>query len=248
MGYIITVSHELSEFYKLEQEWENLLAESDARGFAVSWTGINTWLKHFQDTGELWLLTARDEKSDDLVGIAPLFKRKIKPKYSFAYFQLEFIGNSHNSENLGFVIRDGEKKKLIPEFITALLAQKQKWDGLLLSGIEDAETCSILNNSDLVWEQNESKEMISPVVHLPSTVEEWFLSLSRNRRSKLRGYSNKLDDEFPGEWEIKTINERDDLDEVFEHLVEYHQKKWEGKGVGGAFFYGEWVNFYHDLN
>ena len=247
MGYRIVIHHELTEFLKLEKEWETLLPQTDAWGAALTWTWMNVWLDHFGDTGELWLLTARDEETDDLVGIAPLFKRKVKPKYGFAYHQLEFIGGSHHHENLGFIIREEHKDKLIPEFIAYLLAFQDEWDAVLLSGLADEETCQILKASGLGWERNQDAEMISPSEPLPQSVDDWFSSLSRNRRSKLRGYYNKMDDEFPGEWQIKTITQRDELDEVYQNLVKYHQAQWEERGLEGAFFFGEWVGYFHDL-
>ncbi len=163
MGYSIAVHHQLAEFQELEKEWETLVPQSDAWGAALTWTWMNVWLKHFHDTGELWLMTARDEENGGLVGIAPLFKRKVKPKYGFGYHQLELIGSSHHHENLGFVIRDGEKEKLIPEFIAVLLANQDEWDVVLLAGLADEETCQILRASALGWERNEEAEMISPL-------------------------------------------------------------------------------------
>jgi len=247
LGYKIIVSHDLSDFEQLEVEWDTLVSQSDAWGAALSWTWMNVWLKHFHNTGELWLLTARDEESDELVGIAPLFKRRNKPKYGFTYTQIEFIGSSHHHENLEFVIREGEKEKLIPEFITTLMTYKEEWDVLLLSGIADAETCQIIQASGLGCERNRRREMLSPKIPLPATSDEWFSSLSKNRRKKLRSYPKRMNVEFPGEWEIRTIRDAEELDPVFNKLVRYHQGRWEKTGKEGAFHYGEWAEYYRDL-
>lgn len=247
MSYIVTLTHDYNAFRNLETEWTTLQNHSDAFGAALTWTWINVWLKHFYYLGELWLLEAREEESKKLIGIAPLFKTSVKPKYGLPYRQIEFIGASHYHENLDFIIEKGFEHKLIPLFLRTLFTHQKEWDVLHFSSLANEKTCEILLSTRTGWGRDENSEMISPFSALPSDPDTWMNSLSRNRRWKLRRYRKNLDEEFPNAWSLDLITTADKLNEVFEYLVKYHQAQWEAVDKPGAFNYKKWTGYYREL-
>ena len=72
-------------------------------------------------------------------------------------------------------------------------------------------------------------------------------SISKNQRKKLRRHRRRLDQDYPGNWFVKMVSEPQELDEVFPHLVELHQSQWEAVGKPGAFYRGQYSQYYLDL-
>lgn len=247
MSANITLSHEPKKLQSFETEWATLLESSQAFGAALTWPWINIWIKHFNHLGELWLLEARDENTNELIGIAPLFKTRFKPKYGTRYRQIEFIGASHWHENLDFIIQSGREAEIIPLFLGALYDHKNQWDVLLLSSLDSPNTVEILQKSGLTWQRNEIREILSPYSDLPTEPETWMKSLSKNRRWKLRRYIRDMEEKFGGNWEIHPVTTEENLDSVFDQLVMYHQAHWEELGKPGAFHYGEWTGYLREL-
>ncbi|MEJ2759481.1 MAG: GNAT family N-acetyltransferase [Anaerolineales bacterium] len=247
MAINITLTHQYEDFQRLETEWTSLLENSHAFGAALTWPWINIWLKHFSNEGELWLLQARDETSNRLLGIAPLFKIRVSPKYGTSYRQIEFVGASHHQENLDFIIQPGYEEQIIPKFLDMLYQHKNAWDVILISSLDNPKTAKALSSSGFKWERNERWEMISPYMDLPANPEEWMQSLSKNRRWKLRRYHRALDETYGENWEIRSITTKEELDKVFDVLVKHHQANWETKGKAGAFKYGNWTDYYREL-
>lgn len=247
MSFIISITHEYNRFQELESEWEDLQNCSRSNGAALTWTWINIWLEHFGDTGELWLMEARDVDNNKLIGLAPLFKRTIKPKYGFPYRQIEFIGSSHFHENLDFIINKNFEHRIIPKFMEVLLINQKDWDVLHFSSLINEDTFQTLLSTHSDWIKDNESEMVSPYATLPSETEKWLGTLSSNRRWKLRRYRKSLDDEFAGVWSLELISTHEELDRVFEYLVKYHQLHWEKVGKPGAFHYGQWKEYYRKL-
>lgn len=245
MSLIITVSHDISIFDELRDEWIGLHKHSLASGAALTWQWVSIWYKHFYDEGELWLMEARQDTR--LVGIAPMMKINISPKLGIGWTRIEFIGSSHFHENLDFIVEPGYEELVIPRFLETLFQHRKKWDTLHLSSIIEPKTLEILDSSGYDWRINAKLEMVSPYAKLPSDSETWMKSLSRNRRWKLRRQVKMLDEEFPDNWSLKRVTESKQIDETLDYLVQLHQAKWENIGKPGAFHYGDWLDYYREL-
>ena len=246
MAFDVSLTHDIHAIQNLREEWIDLHCRSAARGAALSWQWMNIWWKHFNQTGELWLMQVRDS-DQRLIGIAPLIKVRFQPKYGFSWRQLEFIGASHHHEHLDFIVELGYEEHIIPLFLQKLLEQRNHWDVLHLSALAETKTLDVLTASGHNWIPNFKKEMIAPYTTLPSDAETWMASLSRNRRWKLRRNIKQLNEEFPDDWSIVRLCEPHELNEGLDILVKLHQSKWEALDKPGAFHYGEWVDYYREL-
>jgi CelD/BcsL family acetyltransferase involved in cellulose biosynthesis len=246
MPFTITLTHDTHAIQNLRDEWIDLHNRSAARGAALSWHWINIWWKHFNQTGELWLMQAHDSQQR-LVGIAPLIKTQHQPKYGFAWRQIEFIGASTHHEHLDFIVQSGSEEQVVPVFLDKLLEQRKEWDVLHLSGLTETKTLDVLEASGQDWLANPKREMVAPFTTLPSDPEKWMSSLSRNRRWKLRRNVKQLNEEFPDNWSIQMVDEPQKIDEALDIMVRLHQAKWAALGKPGAFNNGERTPYYRDL-
>ena len=71
---------DLGSFQKLKEEWGNLVNNSAHINANLTWEWVNIWLKYFHHEGKLWILLARDDQTQKLIGIAPLYKSNEKDK------------------------------------------------------------------------------------------------------------------------------------------------------------------------
>jgi CelD/BcsL family acetyltransferase involved in cellulose biosynthesis len=196
----------------------------------------------------LWILLARDEQTQKLVGIAPLFKTKVKDKLYLSYRQIGFIGSTHHHEYLNFIVQKGLEQEVIPKFIEFLQSQKHAWDTLQFSGIRGKHIHQTLLSTNLPWKKNNRANMNSPYIPLPADYDTWLMhTISKNHRKKLRRYERDLNQEFPGQWEIHRVTSEEELTEIFKVLVKLHQDQWENEGKPGAFNYGEWANYFYEV-
>jgi CelD/BcsL family acetyltransferase involved in cellulose biosynthesis len=246
MVFDVSLTHDTHAIQNLQDEWIALHSRSTARGAALSWQWVNIWWKHFNHTGELWLMQIRDS-DQRLIGIAPLIKVQFQPKYGFSWRQIEFIGASHHHEHLDFIVEPGYEEQVVPLFLQKLSEQRKQWDVLHLSALADTKTLDVLATSGEDWIPNLKKEMVAPYTTLPSDTEKWMSSLSRNRRWKLRRNIKQLNEEFPDNWSIVRLCEPQELDEGLDILVTLHQAKWEALDKPGAFHFGEWTTYYREL-
>lgn len=245
---IVNRISDLHGFLRLQAEWTELIQHTSDVSANLTWEWVNIWLKYFEHEGELYILTARDETTGKLLGIAPLFKTKEKPKYHLPYWQIGFIGASHHHELLNFIIRDGHKNTVLNEFMRALKEGQSAWDVLQFSGVKDKKLYRRLKATHTHWSQNSRQKIISPNISLPANYEDWLMhTISKNHRKKLRKYRRQLDGAFPGAWSIHRVADEEELAEIFKVLVQYHQAQWEAAGMPGAFHYGEWSEYFFNV-
>lgn len=245
MSITITLSHEIESLAALRDEWVDLQSRSSATGMSLTWQWIYTWYKHFDHFGELWIITAH--KDNRLIGIAPFMKVKVQPNWGFAWQQIEFIGASYDHEQLDFIIEPDYEEQVIPMFIDKLHEHNARWDVINLTGLCKTETPDILQKSNRDWIATPRKNMISPHLTLPDTMDKWMQSISRNHRQKLRRYRKKLDEQFPDRWSISQVTQPDELDDIFDHLVRLHQAHWETQGEPGIFSEKEEIDYFREL-
>ncbi len=248
MEFEIYLTHDPSEIIKIKNEWRELQARSNAKGITLTWDWVSTWVRHFNRYGQVWLLLAREKKSQRLVGIAPFFKTKIRLKYSLPFQLLEFIGAKTRNENLDFIIESGMEHRIIPLFLDEINAHSDEWDLLRISQINNPDLYATVMDWSPHWKPYPKRDLISPSITLPETTDDWMMhSISKNQRKKLRRHRRRLDQDYPGNWFVKMVSEPQELDEVFPHLVELHQSQWEAVGKPGAFYRGQYTQYYLDL-
>lgn len=244
----ITLTHDAETFKALRDEWIDLQKRSKAQGIALSWTWIDVWWKHFHDTGELWLMEARRGSDNQLFGIAPMMLSYVQPNVGPMWKRIEFIGSSHFHEHLDFIIEPGYENQIIPLFIAKLKEYSNRWDMIRLARLCETLTIAILQESADAWAENTKQAIISPYIQVPEDMDAWMYSVSKNRRKKQRRYRRYLDEKYPDNWSIKMVSEHDELDEVFDKLVELHQAKWDDTDKAGAFYqYGDLRAYYREL-
>src|SRR5947207_3225723 len=93
-----------AEFERLGEEWNPLLAASNARSVFLTWEWLHAWWKHLSDGRRLSILAMR--QAGALVGIAPLAVRPALHRRMLPFQGTEFLGcGTAGSDYLDFIVR-----------------------------------------------------------------------------------------------------------------------------------------------
>lgn len=247
MELTVTVSHDASVFERSKPEWDALQLDSEANRIYLTCDWISLWWQHFgEDEGQLWLLEVRDE-AGSLIGIAPLMLVHMSPIRGVRWRQLQFTGTSLALEHLDIVSQRGREQDVLNAVLDFLKTRRKQWDVLCLNHlIEHSTTLALLRQSnDLPWQ--EEKVMITPFLILPDNWDDYYSSLSKNKRKNQRRFRRALDEQYPdGRWHWRLVTDQDELAEAVDELIMLHQDTWEARGEQGAFA-GKRTDFFRDV-
>lgn len=228
----ITLTHDPQRLNDLQPQWVALQADSASDGIYMTWEWVSAWWQFFGSEHELWLITA--ESSDGLIGVAPLMLVSNHPAPGITWRELQFIAATAACEHLDFLIATGQEAAVLPRFIDVLKSHRKRWDVLRLERIlPTSPNLALLEKMDIPWEEGEP--LVAPYISLPERWDDYFKSLSKNKREKQRRFIHHLDKAYPDNWQFDWVREKEQLAPVLDRLIELHQKKWEEQGQPGAF-------------
>ncbi len=100
MGLTIECVRDVGGFLALEEDWERLLQQSKVNSIFLTWEWCSVWWQHFKEGRQLYVLTAHDEKTNAVIGIAPLM---IQPKSFYPLFGKNQIKLATPIKSLSFI-------------------------------------------------------------------------------------------------------------------------------------------------
>ncbi len=219
-----------SEFMTLEPEWDRLVSRADVSIFQTfEW--ISTWWKYFGSGGRLNCLVFRI--GDHIVGIAPLFRKKVRILGIGAATHLQFIG-CWLSDYVDMIIPPGYEPIVLRAFCGHLRATSGEWDVL---DIQDVNERSVLVKlfpgilEERGFTVTHYQGNVAPYIELPPT-EEGLLQHSRgyNYRRKVK----RLQEKFKASVELYRY-ETDDVKGAVEMFASIHGGRWNSLGHPSAF-------------
>ena len=185
--YSVKLFQTLQSFQSLEGEWRQLLSLSSSDSIFLSWEWLYTWSKYYLGSDRLlFILLIYKEK--ELIGIAPwyLSRKKFGP---FMINRLEFLGSPETgSDYLDVIIKKGEEEKAASIIYSYLFNDcKKAWDAWFFSDVPSTSLYfnrffGLLENRGKFYEIK--KGSFCPQVNLPSSTEDFYNSLSGNRRQQ----------------------------------------------------------------
>lgn len=214
-----------SEFANLKKDWSSLLKKSESDTIFLTWEWMYTWWECFKENKQLFILTVHDEKGN-LVGIAPLCMDKKKIGGIPVLNYIKFLGTMPvSSDHLDFIIYQGRERETL-EIIVNYLFRESRWDLCLLSNIPvSSSTGKLLREipGDKPFQSEISQ--ICPYIPLPARIDDFYSSLSANRRNTIKRRRRNLHKKYDG-FEFVTCEDTDDIDDAMEKLFKLHEKRW----------------------
>ncbi|MBN1680535.1 MAG: GNAT family N-acetyltransferase [Anaerolineae bacterium] len=180
----ITLYHDNSFFNNLREEWDELLANSEANQIFLTHTWLSTWWEAYQP-GVIWGIVVRDHASGQLNGIAPWFISTSEDGTQIVCA----IGCVDVTDYLDVIIRQGCEREVLTTLAEFIEQQTDTFDQITLCNIPHGSYTlelfpSLLEERNLhtVIEQQD----VCPVITLPERWTDYIASLSKKNRHELR--------------------------------------------------------------
>lgn len=170
---------EFRDFNDLFPEWDDLVQSCASPTPFLTRQWLSTWWRHFSTERELLLLRVKDRKNK-LLGIAPLYVEAGR---------IKLIGEPDLCDYQDFVISKGKEEEFIKTLLNYLW--KLHRPPLYIDSLPAfSPTLQVLG------EENGCKISLqdtTPIIHLPSSLEEYLASLSQKHRHEIRRKIRKIE-------------------------------------------------------
>lgn len=227
--YKIRIVQDISEFQKLEAEW-NILTENYKHHvpfLCFDWFKI--WLKHFLNENKLFILLVYME--DHLSAIAPFIIKNEKFKGIINAKKIEFIGNVHSPVR-NFIFGDlnnGARKTDLTNIFNYLKSKFMKWDIIELESMPEEDSTFAITNL-VVSEVGFKKRQYSCygdwyLDEINYSGDEYIKRLPKNTRLELKRRKKRLEE--VGQLEFHIGKEKDKLDYYINLYHEVRSKSWK---------------------
>src|SRR5581483_2317407 len=220
----------------LEHEWRALADASEECTPFQTFEWMSSWWRH-QRRGQLWILTAREQGA--LVGILPLF---ISRYHGLPLRRVSFLGTPV-SEYHALLARPGRAADCRTAFFAHLAANERRWDVIDLPDLREG---SALAESPLLPRLRVQlvHHRVCPFVPLGATWEGYTATLGKNLRSRIGRQTRALSRQFAAEFDEVGP---DELRAALEDLFYLHNRRWQKRGLRGAFSDRRIQRFHQDV-
>lgn len=242
-----TTLHQTPEvFEQLRAEWNALLRNSAADTPFLT----HEWQKTWNDClcsceGELHLLTVRDGGA--LLGIAPLFVVPEPDQNGQPQRLLRLIGSVDASDYLDLIAVRGREREVFNAMLDAL-EQSNSWDVIDLWNVPEASMTRVLLPELIAargWTLIDEKQVVCPIIQLPTTFDDYVQSLDKKERHELRRKIRRAEATEGVAWYAITGQDHThDLDEAAESFIALMMKSRSDKS---DFMTDDMRRFFHQM-
>lgn len=240
-------------FCNLKDDWAKLIQNSNVEDISLTWDWLYTWWIIFKEGRELYILAVYS--SQELIGIAPILRRKVKYFRSFSINRIELLGTGEDekdeicSDYLDFIAKQDMEREVASEVFNYLTKNWNEWDELYFADILDNSKVltyffELLNSARYTTEVINKENC--PYIYLPSQWEELLNHISSNFRKELNKKKRRLEKQAE-KLEYITWKDNYNYKEAFENVIELHEKRWIAKGRKGSFASNKFMRFHQEL-
>jgi CelD/BcsL family acetyltransferase involved in cellulose biosynthesis len=232
-GLQVVVVEDEHDLLALERDWNALLEDSAGTVFQ-SFEWISTWWKYFGGDGSLYCICFR--RGNLLVGIAPLYRERVRLLGFTLVVRLQFIGR-HLADYGDIMIRHGHEAEVVEAFAEHLAKGLSGWD---VCDLEDLnETSPVLDHLPVHLDRNAIglstyQGTVCPQRSLPHSWEEFLQSIGPNLRSNLKRKQKKLEEQYQTTYEV-IREDSGALEDAVTSFSEIHGDRWKSLGFPSAF-------------
>jgi len=238
----ISVIDDATSFAAMRDEWNELLAASEADSIFLTWEWLHTWWKHCAN-GRLFFIAVRS--GQQLAGIAPLMRTRSWTG-PVLLEKLEFAGSGTiGSDYLDFIVRGGFEDVVMPvveEFI-AHRGMTLRLTRMKRTAIATRETGPRLWRKG--WQVVSTPAEVCPFIDLPADFDSFLATLGSSHRYNYKRRLKNLQRDFDMRVVRATTDEerRDALDTV----IGLHLARWSARGGSDAFNSADVLAFHQEF-
>ena len=231
MGIKIECVRDDAGFLALEEDWNNLLSQSKVNSIFLTWEWCSVWWEHFKDSRQLYVLTAREEDSNAIVGIAPLI---IQPKSFYPQFgknqikistpikSLSFIGSNRAApDHLDFITLADDDSAAVQAFTDYLHNVKPDWNIIDFRGISSSSLIPSILLSGISTSKVYQAQAEIPIIDLPDTWDELYANYNKKQRQNIRRRERRINEDFPDRITHKRIDDPEEIQPLIEKILDF---------------------------
>jgi hypothetical protein len=215
-------------FLSSQNKWQELLENSDADHFFMSWQWMSQWWKNFgnPDSDKLSIFTIH--RRGELVGIAPLYISASTYLWGLIPVKrLEILGSRYlgisgiRSEYLGTIVKRGLEIE-VNTLISRKIIDNLDWDELILSDLVKGSYFHQLIIEDAKNDNLRIRKVVSDdcySVNTTGSFTDYLKTLGKNTRLKLFNRRKALAEH--GDVSLEYVDLRS-CDDIFQRLNEFH--------------------------
>jgi CelD/BcsL family acetyltransferase involved in cellulose biosynthesis len=241
----VSVLSELSRVEALACSWSELLERSATNEPMLTPAWLLTWWQVFGQGSGREVQVALFHDGDELVGLAPLCKRRYWYRPGIPFRRLEPLGADVDegdgvcSDYLGVIAVRGAEARVARALARALVARVfGSWDELLLpmmdgNGALPGLLARAFNQAGLVTACTPTT--VAPYLPLPATWEAYLQLLSKKKRYGIVRAQRDFDDWAGGTSELRCVTTPAELEDGKRILATLHNERWDAAGRQGVF-------------
>jgi CelD/BcsL family acetyltransferase involved in cellulose biosynthesis len=222
-------------FFRLEPEWNALLARSHADTIFLRWEWIGTWAEIVARDVQPAVVVVR-ERDGTLAAVAPLYVSALRFLRTVRYRTLLPMGHAETGAVYpDLIVRADCEQEGVEAVFRALWEVRELWDCIwlpIVSGWTGAKE-RIVGGS----EKNRFFCRVRPTefafLPLPGDYGTYLQGLSVNMRKQLRKEDNRF--RSLGGVSVVQCSRQEDVPRFLEALFELHERRWASVGKAGAF-------------
>lgn len=214
----------MEQWRALRSEWNQLLQESDASSFFLTWEWLYSWAQVCLNNDRRLFVVALYDKSK-LVGVAPLYIGKNRVGF-FNIRELRFLSTPESgADYLDVICAKGYEKKAADRLFHYLHHEaNHQWDQLTLTDMR-SDSLFLIHFETVIEQTGKSSTFAGsdycPVLTLPATEEALYAGLSPGWRKKFKQDLRVAQRDYHIEHQqISNINNSKELDAFFLHYRE----------------------------
>jgi CelD/BcsL family acetyltransferase involved in cellulose biosynthesis len=239
-------------FAALKREWDHLLQHSASNTIALTHEWLFTWWDVFHAGRELCLVLVRD--GGQLVGIAPLLKRRVRSYGVLSLRRIEFLASGEDefdeicSNYLDFIILKGREPEVTETILRFLVETEKDWDEIRLTDMAgESLSLSLLQAGAARWGLDWQTTREEMCLYVPLSTEQALIcglkgTYGRNLPKSLRAVARA-----PERVTVQRIETESEFEAGFEILVRLHQNRWISQGQPGSFASEKFGRFHRQL-
>lgn len=243
----VRVVASLGELVALGDRWSALLATSGSNHPFLSPQWLLAWWQVFGPHDGRRLRVVAVEDGGDLVGLAPLLRRRHAYRGLVPFRRIEMMGSGEREEDevcsdyVG-VIADPARLDEVTGAVAGVLAGGElgSWDELVIRAADgESETCAALRGAlervGLEVETHHDPDRDAPYIELPDSWDDYLADLSSSRRAFVRRSERAVEKWAGDRMSVHVATTRDQLGRGRDALIELHRQRWQDSGHVGVF-------------
>jgi len=235
-----------AEFAALQADWERLQSDAALTSVFQAFDWPYLWWTFYGRGQPLSVLVA--SAGDEMVGVVAVYVQTVK-MLKVPVRLLRFVGTGGDTgpDDLGPVLARGREIEVARALAEALI-DLPGWDVLTLSDLNPADpfvsaVAAVARGAGLPAVTGQS-ERIS-LMALPETWDAWLLTLSGDRRYRVKKIRKKLHAAQPSRFFV--WDDPATIDQGIDRLIFLHHKRWKSIGARHGFDSPEYVGFHRAL-